>query len=268
MKCNSYITIDYEIKAGVPQGSVLGPTLYLIYTSDLPTTDRLLTSTFADDTAILSTHANPIVASMELNNHLRNVETWLKNWRIRVNELKSKHVTFTLRTGNCPPVTLNNVNIPQSDDVTYLGMHLDRRLTWRRHIEAKRLQMKLKACDLHWLINHQSKLSLDCKVTLYKSVLKPIWTYGLQLYGTASNSNIELIQRAQSKILRTMTGAPWYMRNENIHRDLEVPLVKDVFKEVRAKYTSKLLCHPNPLAKQLAQNRTYTRLQRADMPPR
>lgn len=267
VKHNEYITGDYEIKAGVPQGSVFGPTLYLLYTSDLPTSPNLIISTFADDTAILSSHENPSVASMELNNHLRYVETWLNNWRIRVNELKSTHVTFTLRRENCPSVTLNNVNIPQSDKVTYLGIHLDRRLTWRRHIEAKRLQMKLKACNLHWLISSYSKLSLDCKVTLYKSILKPIWTYGIQLYGTASNSNMEIIQRAQSKILRTMTRAPWYIRNENLHKDLGIPLVKEEFERSRDKYITKLYSHPNPLVKHLLRTRSHTRLRRADLPP-
>ena len=57
--------------------------------------------TFADDTALLSSHSNPIIASQVLNKHLKEVEAWLYKWRIKVNEIKSKHVTFTLRTGNC-----------------------------------------------------------------------------------------------------------------------------------------------------------------------
>ena len=117
----------------------------------------------------------------------------MKNWRIRVNELKSKHVTFAFRKGNCQTITLYSIVIPQSDCVTYLGIHLDRRLTWRRHIESKRLQMKLKASCLHWLMNHQSKLSLYYKVILYKTVIKPIWTYGIQLWGTACNTSIDNI---------------------------------------------------------------------------
>ena len=267
VKCNDFITNPYEIKAGVPQGSVLGPALYLIYTSDLPVADNLLTSTFADDTAILSSHKDPIMASVELSNHLRQVETWLKNWRIRVNELKSKHVTFSLRKETCPPLKLNNVTIPQSDTVTYLGIHLDRRLTWRSHINAKRLQMQLKSSELHWLIGPHSKLSLDNKVILYKSILKPIWLYGIQLYGYACNTNIEIIQRAQSKILRTITGAPWYMSNERIHRDLEIPYVKEEFNTVKERYTHKLRSHSNSLARSLAEVSVTTRLLRADRPP-
>ena len=92
------------------------------------------------------------------------------------------------------------------------------------------------------MIGSHSKLSLDNKVTICKSILKPIWTYGIQLYGctSASRSNIELIQRAQSKILRTITRAPWYIRNENKHEDLQILFVKDEFKRAKEKYILKL----------------------------
>ena len=62
---------------------------------------------------------------------------------------------------------------------------------------------------------------------LYKAILKPVWIYGIQLWGTASNSNIEILQGFQSKILRSLIDAPWYVTNETIHRDLKIPTVKE-----------------------------------------
>ena len=249
------------------QGSVLGPTLYLLYTADIPQNDQIIISTFADDTALLSSHSNPATASRVLNNHMRVIESWLNKWRIKVNEQKSRHVTFTLRTGNCTPVALNNILIPQYDNVKYLGIHIDRRLTWKGHIEAKKKQIKLKSLELNWLIGSHSKLSLDNKVLIYNSIIKPIWTYGLHLYGNASNSNIEIIQRAQSKILRSMTGAPRFLSNDNIHKDLEIPKVKKEFDTMKVKYMQKLRAHPNILARPLAHLNIHSRLRRLDMPP-
>ena len=261
------ITSSYPIHAGVPQGSVLGPTLYLIYTADIPQNDQIITSTFADDTALLSSHTNPIVASRVLSAHLRVVESWFNKWRIKVNEQKSRHVTFALRTENCAPVTLNNVTIPHYNNVKYLGIHLDRRLTWGDHIKAKKLQIKLKSLELNWLIGPYSKLSLDNKVLIYNSIIKPIWTYGLQLYGNTCNTNIEVIQRVQSKILRSMTGAPRFLSNDNIHKDLRIPKVKKEFERIKLIYLQKLRNHTNVLARPLANLSTVSRLRRADMPP-
>ena len=93
--------------AVVPQESALGPTLYLIFTADFysfTTNDKVLTSTFADDTAILSSYNNPVIASVELNDHLKCMELCFNHWRIRINELKSNRVTFTLRKGDRQPV--------------------------------------------------------------------------------------------------------------------------------------------------------------------
>jgi len=140
----------YTIRSGVPKGSVLGPILYSIFTADLPETEQTLTTAYADDRAILSSHHNPITASRNLQNHLKHFEKWLKSWRIKANENKSTHVTFTLKIENCPTVTLNGNQIPQGETAEYLGIYLNRRLTWRTHIFAKRKQLEMKFQQMYW----------------------------------------------------------------------------------------------------------------------
>jgi hypothetical protein len=84
------------------------------------------------------------------------------------NEAKSVHVTFTLNKMTCPPVKLNNDYLPQADEVKYLGIHLDRRLTWRKHIFTKRKQLDLKLRNLYWIIGRKSQLSLENKLLFTK----------------------------------------------------------------------------------------------------
>lgn len=263
VKQGEHSTQLHSINAGVPQGSVLGPTLYLLFTSDLPATEGVIIGTFADDTAALAVHEDPIRASNILQSCLNNITEWLTTWRIKANESKSIQVTFTVRHQICPPVTLNQTQIPQEREAKYLGLYLDTRLTWKKHIFTKRKALGMQLRKMYWLLNTNSQLSLENKLLLYKCILKPIWTYGIQLWGTASNSNIEIIQRFQSKMLRMITKAPWFVTNQQLHHDLRIRTVKEEIQHSMKGYKERLNVHPNILANQLmGDNSKFKRLKR------
>ena len=99
---NSIFSI-HPMCVGIPQGSILGPFLYTIYTADIPTQPSTILSTFADDICILSPHIDPHQVSKSLQNHLQVLEDWFRKWRIKINEVKSTQITFTLRKSVCPP---------------------------------------------------------------------------------------------------------------------------------------------------------------------
>lgn len=248
VKVNNEISTYCKIEAGIPQGSVLGPMLYTIYTSDMPCMDNVTVATYADDTAFLATSSTTIEASSLIQDQINTLQTWLNYWNIKVNEQKSTHVTFSLRRDDCPAIVMNGSQIPKSNHVKYLGMHLDSRLTWNTHIKSKRSYLDIKVKKMFWLLGSKSELSLENKLLLYKSILKPIWTYGVQLWGTASNSNIEILQRFQSKTLRMIVNAPWYITNKAIHRDLGVPFIREEINDFSSRYLQRLSDHINPLA--------------------
>jgi hypothetical protein len=132
----------------------------------------------------------------------------MKKWKIKVNETKSVHMTFTLKKGKCPPIRINII-IHQKEQAKYLGHTLDSKLIWKPHLLTKRKQLELKLKELYWLLGKKSFLTIDNKLLIYKTVLKQIWTYGIQLWGCSSKTNRKLIQTTQSKILRTIVNAPW-----------------------------------------------------------
>ena len=268
VKYNAATSSMYEIKSGVPQGSILGPVLYLIFTADLPTSKHTTTATYADDTALLAVHDDPDSATRLLQTHLTLVEEWLKKWRIKANKDKSVQVTFTLRKRTCPQLFLYNEKIPQAEEAKYLGMHLDRRLTWRKHIWTKRKQLDHKLRSMYWLIGHKSQLTINNKLLVYKTIIKPIWTYGIQLWGTASHSNIEILERFQSKTIRSMLQIPLYISNEYINSDLGIRTVKQEIEHYSKKYQIRLDRHRNELAAQLQGTGSlqFCRLKRKGIP--
>jgi hypothetical protein len=141
------------------------------------------------------------------------------------------------------------VQIPQENHVKYLGLHLDRRLTWHTHIFAKRKQLGISLTKMYWLRGRKSKLSTSNKLLIYKAILKPIWTYsyGIQLWGTTSKSNIEILEHFQSKVLRLTVNRPWYVPNSVIRKDLHIPSVKEEISRFSSHYDVRISIHPNEL---------------------
>jgi hypothetical protein len=136
---------------------------------------------------------------------------------------------------------------------------------------AKRKQLGITLTKMYWLFGRQSKLTTSNKLLAYKVVLKPIWTYGLQLWGTASTSNIEILERFQSTTLRMITDAPWYVPNAVLRRDLHIPPVKEEIQRLSSQYSAGLNSHPNLLTanvKKQPRNRRLRRILPTELPTR
>ena len=102
---------------------------------------------------------------------------------------------------------------------------------------------------MYWLLGRHSTLSTYNKILLYQRVFKPVWTYGIQLWG-----NRMIFQRFQNKVLRGIVNAPWYILNDDLHKDLEVEIV-DVIK----KYARSHQQHVNSEVLQLLDNAAIER---------
>jgi hypothetical protein len=219
--------------------------------------------TFSDDTVILSVNIDPAIATFTLQNHLNQIQEWTKIWKIKINESVSSQVNFSLRREQCPAVFLNNIQIPASPSTKYLGIYSDNHLTWKEHINNRK-QIDLKIKDMNWLIGRNSKLSLENTILLYKTIIKPISTYGAEIWGCTSKSNISIIQRSQSKILRVIANAPWYeyVPNITLHENLDVSLVKEVIKQRSTTYHNKIEGHANVLIQPVLEPHNERRLKR------
>jgi len=124
---------------------------------------------------------------------------------------------------------------------TTLRLQVKLERTHRQKKKTNRLKNKRDK-----LVNRKkSHLSIENKLLIYKAVIKPAWSYGIELWGCASKSNIVIMHRSQSKILRAIANAPWYVTNHTLHTDFNIPYVTDVIRERINKHHNTLEAHPN-----------------------
>jgi hypothetical protein len=115
---------------------------------------------------------------------------------------------------------------------------------------------------MSWLLGRKSKLSIENKLLLYKCIIKPIWTYGVQLWGCTKPSNTKIIQRFESKVLRLITNAPWYVSNLTLHYDLQIPFVIEEIQRLSTLYHESVLRHNNRLVAENSNPPNARRLRR------
>jgi hypothetical protein len=154
---------------------------------------------------------------------------------------------------------MNGTKVPYANTAKYLGTTLDAKLRWTEHIKKKRDELNIKFRKMYWLLGCNSELSVHNKRTLYKHVLRPIWSYGIQFWGCASVSNIQVIQRYQNKLLKCIVSAPWYVRNSDLHRDLGIETVTDIIAKFAKSHAKRLQDHVSIEASRLLNVNNITR---------
>jgi hypothetical protein len=124
-------------------------------------------------------------------------------------------------------------------------MTLDAELQWKEHIRKKCDEINIKFRKMYWLLERNSELSVHNKLTLYKQVIRPVWSYVIQLWSCPSDSIIQVIQRYQSKVLKCIVNAPWYVRNSDLHHDFGINTDTDIIPKFTKSQEKRLQDHIN-----------------------
>lgn len=243
----------HPIRAGVPQGSVLSPTLYSLFTNDVPKHPKVQLGLFADDTAIYVTHPKPAVIRRYLQEAITALGQWFTRWRIEVNPDKSQAIVFhpsdRRLTSDVEPVRLFGSPIPWVAKAKYLGVTLDKKLNFRSHIKTVRDRANFILGRLSPMVNKFSKMSLRNKLTLYKTCVRPVMSYASVVFAHVSEARLKPLQVIQNKFLRRALGAPWYQTNRSMHRDMELISIRSFFRQASRHYFDRAPHHRNPLVR-------------------
>ena len=199
-----------NINAGVPQGSVLGLLLFLIYINDLPQGLHSDVKLFADDTSLFSVIHDVDASSATLNNDLVKIQEWAYNWKMSFNPDKNKQaqeVIFSrkLRKVFHPNLSFNDQPIERSVAHKHLGLTLDEKLSFTNCINDK-INKTLKGVGL--LRKLSTLLPRQSLLTIYKSFIRPQLDYGDVIYDQLLNeSRSNRIESVQYKAALAITGA-------------------------------------------------------------
>jgi uncharacterized protein YeeX (DUF496 family) len=128
-----------------------------------------------------------------------------------------------------------------------------------KNILSRNAMSSTSNLKMYWLLEPSFELSVHNKLTLYKQVIRPVWSYGIHLWGSANDSNIQVIQHYQNKVIKCIVNAPWYVRNIKLHRDVGIETVTDIIAKFAKSHEKRLQDHINIEASRLLNGNNITR---------
>ena len=194
-----------KINAGVPQGSILGPTLFIIFINDIVNRINSNTRLFADDTILYKVLNQPISAGMELNTDLTNITKWASEWLVNFQPLKTKSLIISRKRNKTdhPILTMNQTQIDEVKQHKHLGIVLSDDLTWTNYIES----ISSKAWKRIGLLRRYKYLLDRASLQkMYTSFIRPLLEYGDIIWDNSSAVNKRALENIQVGALRITTG--------------------------------------------------------------
>ena len=229
---NNFLSNQINPKAGVPQGPVLCPLLFLIYVNDLPTPHHKQNSLsqFADDTAQWAFSLNVHIAAKLLQQDLLKLAMWCAKWRIKLNPVKTNVIIFSrsiLARKTELNLKLYGETLKIYPQVKFLGITFDSLLNFKKHFEDILDCCNTRYHRLRLLVNKKWGPNPATLIQIYKQCVHPIFEYGSLSTITASDYIISKIQRLQNKFIRLALRLPKYICSKLLHNSTGLPYVKD-----------------------------------------
>jgi hypothetical protein len=226
--CNSN---QMPMTCGVPQGSVLGPLLFIIYMNDLPDCLQYSKSIlFADDTTVYQSGSNVKDLYANINLDLKMLGDWFYSNKLSLNTGKSNYILFTNMNISCDEpkiIKIYNNAIERKPCVKFLGIHLDENLTWHDHIKICTSKIGNSIYAINRVSNFIPKRYIR---TLYFTLIYPYLSYGIALWGSAYKVHMKGINVAQKIIIRIMSSASYNEHTNPPFQKLHILKLEDIYK--------------------------------------
>ena len=225
---NKVKSSSHGVTHGVPQGSTLGPLLFLIYINDLPKVSNLKVRLFADDAILTLGDKDEKNLQHIMNDQLTKIDDWTKINQLTINYKKTNFMIFTRKKKISSPLSIRigqNI-INHKTNVKYLGVVIDEKMSWKNHVNY--LCSKLaKGC---WTISKlRNYVDLHTSRILYYSLIYPHLQYCISSWGRATKSVLKPLSIIQKRVLRLITETPYRTPSAPLFFQLKILKIDDVY---------------------------------------
>ena len=215
-----------SIKAGVPQGSILGPLLFLVYVDDIVKDIESDIFLFADDTSLIEYITNPVISFDKINRDLQRLYLWSSQWLVSFNPSKTEYIVFSKRLNKVAygDLKLGDVTLEKVEQHKQLGIILNDRMTFDDHANycAKNAMKRISALKR---VNH--RFPRRSRLQIYLSFIRPVLEFGWQFYDNTSKDISDKLERVQREALLTVTGAYKKTKHSSLLKEVGVPTLKN-----------------------------------------
>lgn len=242
VKIDGLISSETTTSYGVPQGSILGPSLFLVYLSDIAAVQLGGAELFcyADDTAVIFQEKDWCGAFQAAEKGMTRLGEWLSKNLLTLNTTKTKFVSFHKTRASAPPF-LQSIKVHKCDqiglncdcpeikgttNITYLGVTLDENLSFQEHINKVTKKIR-KSIYIMKILRHSADIKL--LRLIYKAICQSVLSYCLSVWGGAQKTIMLVIERAQRAVLKVMLRKPRRYPTANLYDDCQLLSVRKLY---------------------------------------